>query len=237
MITVLWHDKESAGYTDLLPDDWFAGEGTLLNRIHLVRGPRSGLYKAKCNIKVTDSYADLDYESFIEFNTKHDMYLGIMRIQFEGTDRACVTQVFWKDKGSKSYKVCSTTVGYEESNESALRQDIDLLELSEGRKKLVTHLKRERSAKLVAAKKEAVLAAGLKLACEACTFTFEDKYGELGKNYCEVHHRKPLAAGHTRQTNLNDLAILCSNCHRMIHRTDPMLSVEEFQKKCLAQAN
>jgi 5-methylcytosine-specific restriction protein A len=83
---------------------------------------------------------------------------------------------------------------------------------------------------LVAAKKDAVLAAGGKLACEACTFIFEDKYGELGKNYCEVHHRKPFAVGHIRQTSLSDLAILCSNCHRMIHRTDPMLSVEEFRE-------
>ncbi|GEM_PF-2166031 len=235
MITVLWHDKESAGYTDLLPDDWFVEEGSLLNRVHLVRGPRSGLYKAKCNVTVAGSYADLDYESFIEFNTKHGMYLGIMRIQFESIDRAHATQIFWKDKESKSFKVCSTTVGYEESNASALQQDIDLLEvsISEGREKLVTHLKRERSPRLVAAKKAAVLAADGKLVCEACTFTFEDKYGELGKNYCEVHHRKPLAAGHTQQTSLSDLAILCSNCHRMIHRTDPMLSVEEFRETCL----
>lgn len=232
MLTVLWHDKEAAGYTDLLPDDWFVEEDSLPDRVHLVRGPRSGRCKAKCNVKVTGSCADLDYESFVEFNTKHKMYLGIMRIQFESTDRARVTQIFWKDKGSKSYKVCSTTIGYEESNGSALQQDIDLLDvsMSEGRKKLVTHLKRERNPKLVAAKKAAVLAVDSKLACEACMFIFEDKYGELGKNYCEVHHRKPLAAGHKRQTYLSDLAIMCSNCHRMIHRTDPMLSIEEFRE-------
>jgi 5-methylcytosine-specific restriction protein A len=31
-----------------------------------------------------------------------------------------------------------------------------------------------------------------------------------------------------RKTPLHDLAILCANCHRMIHRTHPMISVEEF---------
>lgn len=234
MLTVLWHDRESEGYTDLLPDDWFVAEGSLLDRVHLVKGPRSGIYKAKCNVKVSGAHADLDYDSFAEFNRKHEMYLGIMRVQFEGADRVRVTQILWKDKG-KSFKPCSTTIGHEQSYRSAPQQDIDLLEIStiEGRKKLVTHLKRERSPKLVAAKKAAVFAAHGTLACEACTFAFEDKYGELGKTYCEVHHREPLSAGETRQTSLSDLAVLCSNCHRMIHRTDPMLSVEKFRETCL----
>jgi predicted HNH restriction endonuclease len=30
--------------------------------------------------------------------------------------------------------------------------------------------------------------------------------------------------------DLDDLAIVCSNCHRMIHRTRPMMSVEEFRE-------
>ena len=34
MLTVLWHDEESAGYTDLFPDDWFSKEGSRLGRTH-----------------------------------------------------------------------------------------------------------------------------------------------------------------------------------------------------------
>ena len=75
MITVLWHERDSAGYIDLLPDDWFLTEGSLRNCIHTIRGPRSGPHKAMCNVLVSGSRADLDYESFAEFNTKHGVYL------------------------------------------------------------------------------------------------------------------------------------------------------------------
>ncbi len=30
-------------------------------------------------------------------------------------------------------------------------------------------------------------------------------------------------------TTLSDLAVLCPNCHRAIHRTKPLMSVEEFR--------
>ena len=118
MLTVLWHDTESAGYTDLLPEDWFIEEGTLQDCAHSVRGPRSGLYEAKCNIKVSGAHADLDYTSFSEFNKKHEMYLGIMRVQFSDTDRQDVTQILWKDEGDNIFKACSTTIVHEQSSES-----------------------------------------------------------------------------------------------------------------------
>lgn len=112
-------------------------------------------------------------------------------------------------------------------------KDLDLLDLfsSEGRKTLVQHLKAEGKPKLIAAKKAKVLAAGGKLVCEVCEFDFEQQFGELGKDFCEVHHRKPLGHGKT----LKDLAILCSNCHRMIHRTDPIMAVDKFREGYLSQ--
>ena len=54
----------------------------------------------------------------------------------------------------------------------------------------------------------------------ACGFDFGEKYGELGKDYIEVHHVKPLFMGDDEQliNPETDLVCLCSNCHRMIHR-------------------
>jgi hypothetical protein len=120
-----------------------------------------------------------------------------------------------------------------ETSNNISDSDIDLLEISdeEGRKKLVMHLHRERSARLVAAKRKNVLDESGELACEVCDFTFESKYGERGEDYCEVHHRQQLADNGIQETRLVDLAILCSNCHRIIHRRAPMLSVEELRKK------
>ncbi|MEV5276114.1 HNH endonuclease [Streptomyces sp. NPDC051994] len=55
------------------------------------------------------------------------------------------------------------------------------------------------------------------LQCTVCAFHFERAYGELGKDYIEVHHVLPLHISGPRETRLEDLAFLCSNCHRMCH--------------------
>ena len=59
------------------------------------------------------------------------------------------------------------------------------------------------------------------LRCEVpgCGFCFEDVYGDLGRNYAHVHHLEALATspGEVR-TTLDDLAIVCANCHAMIHK-------------------
>ena len=87
------------------------------------------------------------------------------------------------------------------------------------------HLRRERSRELVDRKKNAVLMATNRLACEVCGFDFAGVYGARGSNFCEVHHLKPLADVRLEvETYLHDLAIVCSNCHRMLHR-DPWTDI------------
>ncbi|MBQ9432959.1 MAG: HNH endonuclease [Synergistaceae bacterium] len=72
---------------------------------------------------------------------------------------------------------------------------------------------------------------GKHLRCEVCGFDFGKAYSELGAGYIEVHHKKPISDGE-RITNLNEyLVMLCSNCHRMIHRgKDHMITVDELRK-------
>ena len=79
-------------------------------------------------------------------------------------------------------------------------------------------------------KKETVLRDEGRLSCEACGFDFERRYGELGLGFIECHHRFPLGEGEERETTLDDLALLCANCHRMIHRSKLTQSVEELQR-------
>ena len=99
----------------------------------------------------------------------------------------------------------------------------------EGHLELITHLRRERNSLLARAKKAAVLQEAGRLACEACGFDFAATYGRVGFGFCEVHHEKPLAAlKRARKYELRDLKILCSNCHRIIHKTSPILKVAEF---------
>jgi hypothetical protein len=110
--------------------------------------------------------------------------------------------------------------------------DIDLLTVgTEGAARLVSHLRRERNRALVDAKKAATLNAEGRLCCEVCGFDFSVTYGALGEGFCEVHHLVPLSASsESVATTLNDLAVLCSNCHRVIHRSTPMLSVAALSK-------
>ena len=69
--------------------------------------------------------------------------------------------------------------------------------------------------------------------CMVCDFDFEEAYGELGKDFIEVHHTKPLhSLEHEVVVNPEeDLVCLCSNCHRMIHRRrDKIMTVEELRE-------
>jgi hypothetical protein len=100
----------------------------------------------------------------------------------------------------------------------------------EGRKRWYRHLRRERDQALVKRKKRRVKADTGRLRCEACRFDFAEAFGPSLEDFCEVHHRKPLSSEDgERDTPLEDLAVLCANCHRAIHRLGPeMPSVEEL---------
>jgi 5-methylcytosine-specific restriction protein A len=64
------------------------------------------------------------------------------------------------------------------------------------------------------------------LSCEVCAFDFARTYGKLGEGFIEAHHILPLAEAGTATTKPADLALVCSNCHRMLHRAKPWLTPE-----------
>jgi 5-methylcytosine-specific restriction endonuclease McrA len=65
------------------------------------------------------------------------------------------------------------------------------------------------------------------LACEVCGFSFLEAYGVP---YIEAHHGVQLASFHgEQQTRVEDLHLLCANCHRMVHTRTPPLSVDELR--------
>ncbi len=80
-------------------------------------------------------------------------------------------------------------------------------------------ISRERNPKLRRRKLDQVRKQGLPCACEVCGFDFGQKYGALGDGFIEVHHTLPLHISGPRETKLKDLALVCSNCHRMCHRS------------------
>ncbi|MDX2193329.1 MAG: HNH endonuclease [Gemmatimonadales bacterium] len=88
------------------------------------------------------------------------------------------------------------------------------------REQLVAHRRRERGLR------EAKIAEALtrsrdgRLRCEVpgCGFDFERTYGAARRGYIQIHHMKPLgdwAKG--ERPRLEELALVCANCHAMIH--------------------
>lgn len=106
-------------------------------------------------------------------------------------------------------------------------EDDEIHEVKEGKVIYKLHKLRERDSKINKKKKELYLNKHGKLDCEVCGFDFYDVYGEIGKGYIEAHHRIPLAdlEGETK-TELKDLALVCSNCHRMLHREIDSINIE-----------
>lgn len=67
--------------------------------------------------------------------------------------------------------------------------------------------------------------------CIICGFSFRARYGELAAGYIQVHHLVPLANVRKsyRLNPRNDLRPVCPNCHAVIHRREPALSIEEVK--------
>lgn len=89
------------------------------------------------------------------------------------------------------------------------------------------HKRVERNRKLA---QQAKLVHGYR--CKACGFDFEATYGAIGKDFIEAHHLTPISELKGQVVELDpraDFTVLCANCHRMIHRTAFVHSVQEFR--------
>lgn len=70
-------------------------------------------------------------------------------------------------------------------------------------------------------------------ACAVCTFDFAKRYGEIGEGYAHVHHLRPVSEiGEEYEIDpIHDLRPVCPNCHAMLHRARPPLSIEELRER------
>ena len=67
--------------------------------------------------------------------------------------------------------------------------------------------------------------------CRVCGFDFEKTYGGIGREFIEVHHRTEVSSYGGKNHNIDpikDLIPVCSNCHSMLHRTRPAMSIADL---------
>lgn len=115
------------------------------------------------------------------------------------------------------------------------KENMDLTQddssFSEGRLMLKRHILRERNHQVISKAKERFLALHGRLYCEVCGFDFQEKYGVLGKDFIEGHHVKPVSKMlPNERTKIEDIVLLCSNCHSMIHRKKPWLTRDRLEE-------
>ena len=69
--------------------------------------------------------------------------------------------------------------------------------------------------------------------CRGCGTHMETKYGPLGQDVIHVHHVVPvsLMGGSYRLNPIKDLIPLCPNCHNVVHRITPPLSIAELNAR------
>ena len=102
----------------------------------------------------------------------------------------------------------------------------------EGRERYKKHRSLECDSRIVKSKKIKRLKKTGKLQCDVCSFDFKEMYGEIGEGFIEAHHSVPVAElGGKRKTRESELALVCSNCHRMLHRGNTLLSIEELKSR------
>lgn len=115
--------------------------------------------------------------------------------------------------------------------ESPASVDEEEFEAAEGEVLYRQHRQYERNRSLVAKKKQQALEHDRELRCEVCGFVFARKYGPLGQDFIECHHVVPLADLRPRRnTTLQDLALVCSNCHRMLHQGGHVRSIAALRE-------
>ncbi len=109
------------------------------------------------------------------------------------------------------------------------------LSVSEGKQRLITHLARERNRDVINRKKRYAIQNNT-FYCEVCGFSFIESFGV---EFIECHHIIPISESGERETSIEDLALVCPNCHRMLHRKieGKFLTIEELQTKLNERAH
>ena len=119
-----------------------------------------------------------------------------------------------------------------ETTSSSIMEEFGITDgVMEGTARFRVHKERERNDGIVLQKKALAFEQQETVPCEICGFDFKDRYGDVGERYIECHHIVPLSESDDgRPTTLNDLILVCANCHRMLHYGTPIPSIQELKE-------
>ncbi|MCP3940508.1 MAG: hypothetical protein GY710_03385 [Desulfobacteraceae bacterium] len=125
----------------------------------------------------------------------------------------------------------------DEKFKEIIRSDLESFEIEneyfegEEKKRLSNYYERNPRLRIAAIK-----AHGLE--CKVCGINFRKVYGDQGDGFIEVHHIKPVSTLVESKAvcPINDMTVVCSNCHRMLHRSkDNILTVDELKRMIITR--
>ena len=119
--------------------------------------------------------------------------------------------------------------------ETILEED---LSGKEGRILTRLHSYRERDRTLIRKAKKLFVAKHGELFCECCSLIPGKFYGLRGKSKIEAHHRTPVEQLMPDSiTTPEDLAMVCPNCHSVIHAERPWITPEELRSDLISRGS
>lgn len=175
------------------------------------------------------------YMKLMNFRTSDPDYVkdGRKGLARNNRDEAVVWDLYAGDPTALSavaQLIRATILAYENDEGFAKVGEPEIPAAEEGRMVTKLHTYRERDRRIVADAKKAFLRKHNRLFCEVCNFDFSQRYGAAGEGIIDVHHTKPV---HTltpgELTKASDLALLCANCHRVVHSRRKWLTLAEVR--------
>lgn len=140
----------------------------------------------------------------------------------------------WAEFSNNFDQLKIITVAIKEASEDSqlipVQEEEDEDGVSEGKVLYRLHRRRERNSTQSKEKKRKALAKFGRLTCEVCSFDFVARYGQHGEGFIECHHKIPISDPNRENTKMADLALVCANCHRMLHRGKPWPTVEQLKQ-------
>lgn len=111
--------------------------------------------------------------------------------------------------------------------ENRVLKEVKVVEVKEGQRYISEVTFRARNRALIEAKK-----ANSDYRCEVCKMRFKEVYGGIGEGYIIAHHVNPIGSRKSAsKTTLDDIALVCANCHEMLHIIEPPMSISELRHR------
>lgn len=166
---------------------------------------------------VRDLYPDLD------INTVNIQCIKLTNIQWLKSEQFIEVTEELFSRQTQAFKIYFTPLQIETLNQTfnnrinnittdvIVNEELDSTQqFTEGSIKLSLHKKIERNHRLIQQVKR-----NRRWICEICTLEFRNSYGV---NYIEGHHKIPLHLSGQVVNQENDIALLCANCHKAVHK-------------------